>query len=81
MGSILSRFFDKDYVMTKKTTKAAEEKVEAAAPEQPKEIPVAVIAKLPPHAFSVALNEGGKTVKHSFNSKEAMVTFLASRIL
>lgn len=51
------------------------------APAEPKEIPVAVIAKTPPHAFSVALNEGGKTAKHSFNSKEAMLTFLASRIL
>jgi len=77
MGSILSRFFDKDYQMTKKTTKAEEAKGEAA----PQEIPVAVIAKRPPHGFSVALNEGGKTVKHEFNSKEAMTTFLNSRVL
>ncbi len=78
MGSILSRFFDKDYSMTKKTAPKVEEaKVEAA----PQEIPVAVIAKRPPHGFSVALNENGKTVKYEFNSKEAMTVFLNSRIL
>lgn len=75
---MFKKIINKGLEMTKKIAKEAT--AEVATPE-PKEIPVAVIAKRPPHAFTVALNEGGKTVKHEFNSKEAMVTFLASRIL
>jgi hypothetical protein len=79
---MFKKIINKGLEMTKKITKVEkEEAVAQIAAVEPKEIPVAVIAKRPPHAFTVALNEGGKTVKHEFNSKEAMVTFLASRIL
>ena len=79
---MFKKIINKGLEMTKKITKVEKEEVVAQlAAVEPKEIPVAVIAKRPPHAFTVALNENGKTVKHEFNSKEAMVTFLASRIL
>lgn len=71
------KLFRKVFQMTKKSSKVEGAEVEAA----PQEIPVAVIAKRPPHGFSVALNEGGKTAKYEFNSKEAMTTFLNSRVL
>lgn len=63
----------------KETVQKEVQKDVAQTETEKKELPVAMIFKHPPHAYSVTMKTAKGVETFQFNSKEAMCVFLGAR--